>query len=95
MSADVTVTRNFPALDTLDLTTVDDMREIGLLVRERIYRRTISGVDADGQRFASYSPGYAKQKGSSLVDLQVSGNMLNQMQVVAVEQDSVTLGWEQ
>jgi hypothetical protein len=95
VNGEVTITRNFPALDTLELTSVDDMREIGLLVRERIIRRTVSGTAADGTRFASYSPGYARAKGSSAVDLQVSGNMLNQMTLVAVEKDSVTLGWDQ
>lgn len=95
MSANITVSRSFPALDTLQLTSVEDMREIGLLVRERIYRRTVSGTDVDGQAFAPYSAEYAKAKGSSRVDLQVSGNMLNHMQIVAVEDDSVTLGWEQ
>ena len=99
MSANVSVTRSFPALDTLELTTPEDMREIGLLVRERIYNRTISGVDVNGQAFAPYSEAYAERKqaalGTSRVDLQVSGNMLNHMQVVEVEKDSVTLGWEQ
>lgn len=91
----VKVERNFPALDEIALTTADDMREIGLLARERIYRRTVSGIDADGQPFAPYSEAYAKAKGSSRVDLQVSGNMLNHMQVVDVGDDSVTLGWNQ
>ncbi len=91
----VKVERSFPALEDLTLTTADDMREIGLLVRERIYRRTVSGIDAEGQPFAPYSPDYAKVKGSSRVDLQVSGNMLNHMTIVDVSEDSVTLGWNQ
>lgn len=95
----VQVTRNFPALDALDLVSAEDMREIGLLVRERIYARTVSGVDADGQAFQPYSPEYAKRKGGLLgagvVNLQVSGNMLNHMQIVELEADSVTLGWNQ
>jgi hypothetical protein len=95
----VHVERNFPALDELLLTTADDMREIGLLARERIYRRTISGVDAQGNAFAPYSPEYAKAKGSatgsSVVNLQLSGNMLNHMGVIEVTDDSVTLGWNQ
>ena len=100
MSANINVTRNFPALDTLVLTTAEDMREVGLLVRERIYTRTISGIDVDGAPFAPYSPDYEKRKIAALgsaspVNLQVSGNMLNHMQIVQVETDSVTLGWEQ
>src|SRR5688572_7311794 len=99
MSANINVTRNFPALDTLVLTTAEDMREVGLFVRERIYTRTISGNDADGAPFAPYSAEYAKRKtaalGTATVNLQVSGNMLNHMQIVEVDGESVTLGWEQ
>jgi hypothetical protein len=90
----VKVSRNFTALSAIALTTVEDMREIGLLARERIYNRTIAGKDAEGNTFAPYSEGYAKAKGSTFVDLTVSGNMLNQMQIVEVDEDSVSLGWE-
>jgi hypothetical protein len=97
----VEVTRTFPALDELTLVTVDDMRQIGLLIRERIVRRTVSGVDALGAPFAAYSPAYAKAKakaiGGSGVNLQVSGAMLNDLTIVDVQADAetaqVTLGW--
>jgi hypothetical protein len=99
MSATVTLSRNFPDLGQLELTTVDDMREIGLLAREQIVARTISGIDAEGMAFEPYSEGYAKQKraalGTSSVNLQVSGNMLNHLGIVQVDADSVTLGWNQ
>jgi hypothetical protein len=99
MGATVRIERSFGTLDELVLTTAEDMRELGLAVREQIVRETIAGIDADGQAFEPYSPAYAKQKGDALgssgVNLQVSGNMLNQLQIVAVEEDSVTLGWEQ
>lgn len=91
----VAVTRNFTALTNLAATTPEDMREIGLLARERIVTRTLRGQDAHNQAFAPYSPEYAKQKGSAFVDLTVSGNMLNHLQIMEVDDDSVTLGWEQ
>lgn len=105
MSVQVTVERSFGPLDELPLTTAEDMREIGLLVRERIVTRTRQGIGADGQPFQPYSAAYALQKEHSLgsvfrahggygtVDLTVSGAMLNQLQIVAVTENSVTLGW--
>ena len=98
MSAKVTVTRNFESLADMALVTVEDMRELGLSARERILTRTLAGQDANGSPFAAYSEGYAKQKraalGTDRVNLQVSGNMLNDLQIVDVTDDSVTLGWE-
>ena len=48
----VHVERHFGPLDQLQLVTAADMKAIGNLVRERIYRRTISGLDAAGARAA-------------------------------------------
>jgi hypothetical protein len=94
-SAKISITRNFSALQNLQLVGKEDMRELGLLARERIIRRTIRGESASGGAFHPYSPAYAKAKGSSRVDLQVSGNMLNQMGIVDVTENTVTLGWTQ
>ena len=97
--ASITLTRNFGSLADLVLVTKEDMREIGLLARERIVRRTIAGTDASGSQFKPYAPGYADQKqqalGTSNVNLQVSGNMLNHIVITEVTEDSVTLGWTQ
>ena len=100
MSAKITVSRNFTTLTDLAQPTAEDMRQIGLMVRERIVRRTRQGLDADGMAFAPYSPEYAKRKAASLgsaspVNLTVSGAMLNQLQIVKVEPGKVTLGWVQ
>lgn len=93
----VTVTRNFTALADIKLTNKELMREVGLLARERIVLRTISGLDAQGAPFQPYSIGYAIQKaaalGSTRVNLQVSGDMLNSIQVTEVTDTSVTLGF--
>jgi len=94
----VKVTRNFPALTDLELVTKEDMRELGLLARERILTRTLQGVDASGAPFQAYSEGYAKQKraalGTDRVNLQVSGRMLNDIQIVDLTESTVTLGWD-
>lgn len=99
MSATVTIKRNFDSLTELDLVTREDMREIGLLARERIVTRTREGLDASLQPFAPYSEAYEAQKQAALghanVDLQVSGNMLNHLGIVDVTENTVTLGWAQ
>jgi len=94
----VSVERNIPNLETVKLTDRELMREIGLLAREAIVRRTISGRDSKGAAFQPYSPGYSERKakeglGGGKVNLQVSGAMLNDLQVVEVTDTSVTLGW--
>ncbi len=84
----VTVTRNFPPLADLPLITQPDWQAAGQLLRERIVRRTIAGLDVQGQAFAPYSPRYAKQRqqagmDTATVTLQVSGEMLRGIQVIA------------
>jgi hypothetical protein len=97
MSATVRVNRNFRSLVNLELVTSADMREIGLLARERIIRRTRQGIGPDGTPFAPLSPGYAaiklRELGTSAPDLTVSGRMLNDITITDVTDSSVTLGW--
>lgn len=97
MASSVTVTANFGSLKDLKLTTRELMKEIGLLARERIVRRTISGRDEDDQSFEPYSAAYAKRKAEELggggVNLQVSGAMLNAIVITELTDDSVTLGF--
>jgi hypothetical protein len=92
----VTVTSNFEPGD-LQFTDAAIMREVGLLARETIRRRTARGISADGTPFRPYSPGYALAKAQQLgpgpVNLTVSGAMLNALQVVDVTDRSVTLGF--
>lgn len=95
----VTIRRTIPDLSREMDRLVDRnlMREIGLLARERIIRRTISGKDRQGQPFQDYSPAYrarkAQELGASTVNLQVSGAMLNALTIVEVTDRSVTLGF--
>lgn len=97
MSAKATVTRNFGPLDKIPLTDKALMREVGLLVRERIYRRTTFGQQTGRAPFAPYSARYAAQKarelGSAKVNLQLSGAMLNAIQITRVTEDEVELGF--
>lgn len=93
----VTVTTNFP-VGQRQFTDVAIMREVGLLVRETIRRRTARGIAATGAPFQPYSAAYSKQKAMGLgkaapVDLTVSGGMLNALQIVEVTKTSVTLGF--
>ena len=75
------------------------MRETGLMVIRMIQARTRQGRDMDGRPFAGYAPRYAAQKGKALggttgtVDLTVSGDMLNALQIVDLTERSVTVGW--
>lgn len=93
----VEVSRNFGRLADLKLTDRAFMREVGLLARERIVRRTLSGQDQAGQPFQPYSASYAavkqKELGGSTVNLQVSGRMLQGLVIVDVTDNSVTLGF--
>lgn len=98
----ITVRRHFAPLASVPLTTVDLMRDVGEMVKLRILDRTVSGLDVDGQAFASYSEGYAKAKAAerggilgsmARVDLQLSGEMLANMTVTAATEKSVTVGF--
>ena len=51
MASSVTVTANFGPLADLEFSTRDLMREVGLLARERIIRRTIAGRDENDNAF--------------------------------------------
>jgi hypothetical protein len=93
----VTILRNFPPLTDLKLTSRELMHEVGLLARDLIYQRTISGRDQSDAPFAPYSRAYAETKaravGTTEVNLQLSGAMLNAMQIVHVDDESVEIGF--
>ena len=98
MNAGVTVIKTkFILPSAIRFTDAALMREIGLLAREAILRRTERGVDVDGQPFQAYGETYAKRKDAALgatgVNLKVSGRMLDGLTIVEVTEDSVTLGF--
>lgn len=93
----VTITQNFD-LKQVAFSDAALMREVGLLVRERVVRRTRQGISADGAPFQPYALGYAEQKQKSLqgtgtVNLAVSGAMLNSLQLVEVTNTRVVVGY--
>lgn len=91
------VERNFGPLDEIPMSTTALMREIGLMVRERIVRRTRQGTSVDGAPFTPYSKGYAAKKqqalGAGPVNLTVSGAMLNDITLLKVTEDTVEIGF--
>lgn len=93
----MSVTRNFGPLDEIPLTTREIMREVGLLARERIVRRTRQGIGTDGSAFHPYSASYAavkaKELGAGRPNLTVSGAMLNDIVILTVTDDTVELGF--
>lgn len=95
MAIRINTSRDFKELG-IDLNE-HDMREVGLLLRERIVSRTRSGVDVHGSGFRAYSPAYAAQKAAALgagpVNITVSGNTLNDITLVETTAKSVSLGW--
>ncbi|HVL66539.1 MAG TPA: hypothetical protein VM364_04670 [Vicinamibacterales bacterium] len=101
MMIEIKTTRTF-SFDKIELVTREDMREIGLLARERIVRRTRQAQGPNGP-FRPLSARYAEQKhkalgGAAQPDLTVSGNMLNDLDVVDVsvtdQEAHVRLGWK-
>ncbi len=93
----MSVTRNFGPLDQIKLTNAQLMREVGLLARERIVRRTREGKGTSGSPFHPYSASYqavkAKELGAGRVNLTVSGSMLNDIAILRVTDDTVELGF--
>ncbi len=90
-------TRNFGPLDQIKLTDKQLMKEVGLLIRERIIRRTKQGQGVNGP-FHPYSRAYGSEKAKQLgtgqtVDLTVSGAMLNAITITRLEDDLVELGF--
>lgn len=81
----------------LPLSSVDLMREIGLLARERILLRVAAGESTDGTPFQPYSAAYAvrkaKEVGNGPVNLQLSGRMLQGLVITDVTENRVTLGF--
>jgi hypothetical protein len=94
----LSVTRNFAKLDTIPLTDAATMRDVGLLARERIVRRTRAGKGTDNAPFEPYSADYRARKGKELgashPNLTVSGTMLNDITILHVDNDTVTLGFK-
>jgi hypothetical protein len=88
----VRITKTGTPLASVKLATQALMREVGLLARERIIRRTIAGRDQHDDSFQPYSASYAavkaKELGAAGVNLQVSGQMLNAIVITKLTDNS-------
>ena len=62
-------------------------------VIQTIKERTAQGLDRNGKAFPKYSKTYEKVKGQSNVDLELSGEMLDQLQVLSVGFSVATIGF--
>lgn len=93
----MSVSRNFGPLDQIKLTDKALMRDVGLMARERVVRRTRDGKGTENEALKPYSPGYAARKakelGTTKPNLTVSGSMLNDIVITRVEDDEVDLGF--
>ena len=87
----VTIRRNFPPLKDLTFSDRGLIREVLLLLRERIIRRTLSGRDESGAAFRRYSPTYKKQ---GTVNLQDTGQMLQGITPTRVQERRGELGFK-
>lgn len=79
----------------------EERQAIAYEVLEYIKKRTLSGVDKEGKPFPKYSKEYVnsldfriagKSKGN--VNLKLSGEMLNAMQVLATKSGAVQVGFD-
>ena len=66
------------------LESTEPMQKICEEVKERILKRTKASRDYRNRKFAPYSTKYAKRKGSTKVNLRVSGEMLDSMKARAI-----------
>lgn len=64
--------------------SVKPMENICNDVKDRVLKRTATGKDYRNRKFPPYSPAYAARKGSSKVNLRLSGEMLNSIRVKVI-----------
>ena len=98
MASTVTVTVSGPRADEIPLSTEALMHEVGLLARERVIRRTLSGLDEQELPFYPYSVTYRLRKMAEVgtaepVNLQLSGDMLNAITIIEIARNTVALGF--
>ena len=65
-------------------------QQIGNEIIRKIKRRTLAGIDIQGNLFARYSPNYEKQ---GTVNLTLSGDMLNELTVLSTGPGFVRIGF--
>ena len=71
--------------------------QVGQAIIDLIIDRTQSGKTMDGGSFASYSPKYAQKKGVGVgdVDLTLTSDMLDSLDIIRSNSNSITIGVDQ
>lgn len=73
----------------------DERDAIGQEIIDRIIERTRNEQkDRFGENFPAYSKSYEKEKGSSTVDLTMTGAMLDELQVLSHRRGEVVIGYD-
>lgn len=95
----IRVRRNFPRLDKLVAPDRGIIRDLLLLTRERIIRRTLSGRDESGNSFRPYAASTKRQrarrgKSTSTVNLQDTNTMLGGIAILQVTARRGRLGFK-
>jgi phage gpG-like protein len=86
----------------IDLGKFPEIKEaIGQAIIEKIIKRTTENVGIDGNKFEKYDDKYAeslafkaagKRKGN--VNLKLTGDMLDLMDIIDVSKNTITIGWD-
>lgn len=61
---------------------------------DEIKKRSRSGIDRYGVGFKPYSKEYKAVSGKSKVDLTETGDMLSELDVISIDDDSITIGYK-
>lgn len=83
------VKRSKKRLNNLD----NEIKKIANEVKSNIIRDTASGIDVKGRAFTPYSKKYAREKGSSKVNLRLKGDMLNSMRIRRLRKNKYELSF--
>lgn len=80
--------------------SADERRALAEIVIEKIRERSSDGIDKNGRSFPGYSQAYKKSLDfkiggkSGSVNLELSGDMLGSIQLLAHERGSILIGFE-
>lgn len=71
-------------------------QQIAQTIVEHIVNRSAAGYDKNNEKFVKYSEGYAKKKGvgRSEVDLILTGEMMESLQVLSTKSGEITIGFD-
>jgi hypothetical protein len=72
-----------------------DRKKIGMVIIEHIINRTAAGLDKKNREFPNYSQLYADKKGVGVsdVDLILTGEMLDSLEIVSSKDGEIVIGY--